>query len=60
MHLKLEGQDRDTMLKELEAVGIYSGSRGKVMKLRLTAKELADHETLIRKLVAECERQSRE
>jgi hypothetical protein len=60
MHLKLEGQDRDMMLKELEGVGIYSGSRGKEMKLRLTAKELADHEALVRKLVEQCERQSRE
>lgn len=60
MHLKLEGQQRDQMLKELEAAGIYSGPRGKIIKVRLTAKELSDHEALIRKLLEECERQSRE
>jgi hypothetical protein len=62
MNLKLEGQDREMMLQELGEVGIDSGlsGGGRVMKLLLTAKELAQHEALVRKLVEECERQSRE
>lgn len=60
MHLKLDGQPRTTMLQKLEGAGIYSGPRGKEIKLRLSAKELSDHESLVRELVEECERQSRE
>ena len=60
MHLKLDGQARATMLQRLEDAGIYSGPRGKEIKLRLSAKELSDHESLVRELVEECERQSRE
>jgi hypothetical protein len=60
MHVKLEGQPRTTMLQKLETAGIYSGPRGKEIKLRLSAKELSDHESLVRELVEDCERQSRE
>jgi len=60
MHLKLDGQPRTTMLQKLEGAAIYSGPRGKEIKLRLSAKELSDHESLVRELVEECERQSRE
>ncbi len=61
MHLKLDGPARTTMLQKLEAAGIYSGPRGgKELKLRLSANELSDHQALVKELVEECERQSRE
>jgi len=60
MHLKIEGEARPAMLQRLEAAGIYSGPRGKEVKLRLSGNELSDHEALIREIVAEAERQSRE
>lgn len=61
MHLKLDGPARAAVLQKLEAVGIYSGARGgKELKLRLSAKELSDHQPLIQELIEQCERQSRE
>ncbi len=60
MHLKLDGAARATLLEKLEAAGIYSGARGKEIKVRLSANELSDQEPLVKEVLDECERQSRE
>ncbi len=61
MHVRLlDGQERTDTLQKLEDAGIYSGPRGREVKLRLSEKELNDNEKLIKDMLAACERQSRE
>jgi hypothetical protein len=59
MHLRIEGPERAAFLQELETAGIFSGPRGKEVKMRLSEAELKTHEELIRRFLASCEEQSR-
>ena len=59
MHLLLEGDGRTEMLAKFEEAGIFSGPRGRNMKLRLSEKELSVHRQLVVELLRRCEEQSR-
>lgn len=59
MHLLLNAEERAEWVKRLDEAGIFAGPRGKVMKMRISQKELAENETLIRELLAKCEEVSR-
>jgi hypothetical protein len=58
-HLRLNEDQRAQALQDLEVAGIYSGSRGKEIKLRLSGRELSENEALIRGLLEKAENQSR-
>lgn len=60
MHLRVNGPERAALLEQLEAAGIYSGPRGKEIKMRLSEKELHDNEALVRQLLTVCEAQSKD
>jgi hypothetical protein len=60
VHLRVDGPQRDSALANLESADIFSGPRGKEIKLRLSGQELTQHEALIRGMVEACEAQSRE
>ena len=60
VHIRVDGTERDAALADLESAGIFSGPRGKEIKLRLSGPELTQHESLIRGLLEACEAQSRE
>jgi hypothetical protein len=55
-------EDRDTWLQKLQAAGIGAykiDSSNKNIRVPLTQRELAEHEALIRDLLAACEEQGR-
>ena len=61
MQLGLEGQERTELLKKLEEAGIYSGPSGQDgIRLRLSEKEITDHEQLVKEVLAASEKWSRE
>jgi hypothetical protein len=60
MHFRLGAEDRTEMLQQLEVAGIFSGPRGKEIKMRISERELQEHEEVVRKLLVMCETQSRE
>ena len=55
MHLHLNGDERSSWVTRLGDAGLDAGPRGNQMKLRLTQKELKEHESLIRELLTETE-----
>lgn len=55
MHLLLSGEERTEWVRKLDEVGIFAGPLGKQMKMRITQKELAEHESLVRDVLANCE-----
>lgn len=59
MHLLLGGDVRAEWAHKLDEAGIFAGPRGNNLKMRLNQKELAEHETLIREVLAKCEGMSR-
>ena len=59
MHLLLAGDERAEWIQTLDGAGIFAGSRGNNMKMRLNQKELSENETLIREVIAMCEKASR-
>jgi len=59
MHLLLNGDERTEWVKNLDEAGIFAGPRGNEMKMRLSQKELAENESLIRGLIAKTEEVSR-
>lgn len=60
MHLRLSGEERSEWVQRLDEVGIFAGPRGNEMKMRITQKELAEHEPLVREFLAKCEQVSRQ
>ena len=60
MNLRLDGKEQKDFLEQLEAADIYSGPRGNLTKLRLSEKEMKDHEELVKTLLAASEKRSRE
>ena len=60
VNLRINGPLRDKALADLEKADIFSGPRGKEIKLRLSGPELSQHEALIRTLLESGEAQSRE
>lgn len=59
MHLLLAGDARTEWVNKLDEAGVFAGPRGKHLKMRLSQKELVEHETLIREVLAKCEEMSR-
>jgi hypothetical protein len=55
MHLLLNAEERAEWVKRLDEAGIFAGPRGNVMKMRISLKELAENESLMRELLAKCE-----
>ena len=55
MHLLMSGDNRSQWVEKLENEGVYSGPRGKEMKVRLQRKELEKHKELILGLFRACE-----
>ena len=60
VNLRLDGPDRQKALADLEGAEIFSGPRGKEIKLRLSGAELTQHEGLIQRILEAGESQSRE
>lgn len=54
--LKIDGEQRTEWVKRLDEVGVYSGTRGSGMKMRINQKELQEHSALIKELLTACER----
>lgn len=59
MHLLMSGDERTEWVKKLDEAAIFSGPRGNEMKMRLSQKELAENEGLIRELIGKAEEVSR-
>lgn len=59
MHLLLNGDERTEWVKKLDEAAIFAGPRGNEMKMRLSQKELAENEGLIRELIGKAEEVSR-
>jgi len=57
--LRLDREVRDEFVERFDQVGVFAGSRGKYMKLRINQKELDEHEELVRELLKACEEDSR-
>ena len=55
MHIQLTGEERTAWVSKLGEAGLDAGPRGNQMKLRLTSKELKEHEALIKQLLVETE-----
>jgi len=53
--LKLDGELRAEWIKKLDEVGIYAGTRGSAMKMRINLKELQEQSTLLKELLSVCE-----
>ena len=57
--LRLDEEVRDKIAERFDEVGVFAGSQGKYMKLRINQKELDEHEELVRELLKACEEYSR-
>lgn len=59
MLLRLDEEVRDEIAGRFDEAGVFAGSQGKYMKLRINQKELDEHEELVRELLKACEEDSR-
>lgn len=57
-NLRLDGDERATWIEKLSEVGVFAGARGNLMKMRVNQKEIKENGTLLRELLAVCERLS--
>jgi len=58
-NLRLNGDERSQWIDKLSDVGIFAGTRGDVMKMRVNQKEVKEHSQLLSELLAVCEKLSR-
>lgn len=58
-NLRLEGDERATWIAKLSEIGVFAGTRGERMKMRVNPKEIRENAELLREMLAVCERLAR-